>query len=55
VLSAGNHDDTLTIEALCRYLRCQPGELIELHPPLEEEPRHHVNELYPPRARPTDG
>ena len=38
------------VEALCRFLRCQPGELLELVPPLGEEPRCHVNELYPPRG-----
>jgi DNA-binding Xre family transcriptional regulator len=52
-LRPGIATNTRTIEALCRYLRCQPGELIELHPPLDEEPRHHVNELYPPRGRRT--
>jgi DNA-binding Xre family transcriptional regulator len=38
------------IEALCRFLHCQPGELLELVPPLGEDPRYHVDELYPPRG-----
>jgi len=39
------------IEALCRFLRCSPGELLILDPPLEVEQRCHVDELYPPRGR----
>ncbi|MBL8822293.1 MAG: helix-turn-helix domain-containing protein [Planctomycetia bacterium] len=39
--------NTRFIEALCRYFKCQPGELLELEPTLEEEPRCHVDELYP--------
>lgn len=38
------------IEALCRFFRCQPSELFELVPTFEEEPRCHVNQLYPPRG-----
>jgi hypothetical protein len=34
------------------YLRCQPGDLIELHPPLDDDARCHVDELYPPRGTP---
>ncbi len=53
---AGDHDCHRPVEALCRYLRCQPGERIEFHLPLDEGPQRHVNELYPPAAasRPTD-
>ena len=25
----GGHIDTITIEALCKYLGCQPGDIIE--------------------------
>lgn len=48
-LRPGITTNTRTIEALCRYLRCQPGDLLELHPPLDAEPRCHLDELYPPR------
>jgi DNA-binding Xre family transcriptional regulator len=47
-LRAGITTNTRTIEALCRYLKCEPGELLELHPSLVDEPRHHIHELYPP-------
>lgn len=39
--------NTRFVEALCRYLRCGPGDLLELIPSLEEEPRCHIDELYP--------
>ncbi|MCI0462786.1 MAG: helix-turn-helix transcriptional regulator [Gemmataceae bacterium] len=45
--------NTRFVESLCRFLRCQPGDLLELLPPLGEETRCHVDELYPPR--PADG
>jgi putative transcriptional regulator len=49
-LRPGITTNTRTIEALCRYLKCSPGELLDLHPSLSDEPRHHINELYPPRG-----
>jgi putative transcriptional regulator len=44
---AGVSTNTRFVEALCRYFRCQPGDLLELVPSLEEEPRCHVDLLYP--------
>lgn len=43
----GTATNTRFVEALCRYLGCGPGELLELSPPLEEDRRCHVDELYP--------
>lgn len=34
---AGGHIDTRTIEALCAYLKCQPGDILEYVP--EDQPR----------------
>lgn len=42
--------NTRFVESLCRYFRCQPGELLELSPSLADEPRHHIDELYPARG-----
>lgn len=28
----GGHIDTRTIEALCKYLKCQPGDILEYIP-----------------------
>jgi DNA-binding Xre family transcriptional regulator len=42
--------NTRFVEALCRYFRCPPGELLELSPSLDDEHRYHVNELYPTRG-----
>lgn len=42
--------NTRFVEALCRYFRCQPGELLELSPSLADEQRYHVDELYPTRG-----
>lgn len=42
--------NTRHVEALCRYFRCSPGDLMELSPSLEAEPRCHVDELYPTRG-----
>lgn len=32
----GGHVDTRTLDALCKYLNCQPGDLIEYIPDEEE-------------------
>ena len=32
----GGHVDTRTLDALCKYLNCQPGDLIEYVPDEEE-------------------
>ena len=42
--------NTRFVEALCRYFRCAPGELLELSPPLANETRCHIDELYPARG-----
>lgn len=42
--------NTRFVEALCRYFKCGPGDVLELSPSLEEEPRCHVDELYPGRG-----
>ena len=42
--------NTRFVEALCRYFRCAPGELLELSPALADEQRCHVDELYPTRG-----
>jgi putative transcriptional regulator len=42
--------NTRHVEALCRYFRCSPGDLMELSPSLDVEQRCHVNELYPTRG-----
>ena len=41
--------NTAFLESLCRFLRCELGELVEFDPPLGEEPSPHVDELYPNR------
>lgn len=46
----GASTNTRFVEALCRYFRCSPSELIELVPPLTEEGACHVDELYPERG-----
>lgn len=33
----GGHIDTRTIEALCKYLNCQPGDLMEYVPDEKEK------------------
>ena len=43
----GMTTNTRFVEALCRYFRCGPGELLELYPALGDETRCHVDELYP--------
>ena len=35
-IQEGGHIDTRTIEALCKYLNCQPGDIIEYIPDSEE-------------------
>ena len=40
--------NTRYVEALCRYFRCDPGDLIELVPTLDAEPDCNVDHLYPP-------
>lgn len=42
--------NTRFVESLCRYFRCQPDELLELSPSLADEPRYHIDELYPARG-----
>lgn len=32
----GGHIDTRTIEALCKYLNCQPGDIMEYVEPADE-------------------
>ena len=32
----GGHVDTRTLDALCKYLNCQPGDIIEYTPDEEE-------------------
>jgi DNA-binding Xre family transcriptional regulator len=46
----GASTNTRFIEALCRYFRCGPSELMELYPSLNDEPRSHVDVLYPARG-----
>lgn len=41
------HIDTRTIEALCKYLNCQPGDILEYIP---DEPDHKQNQI---RNKPT--
>ena len=42
----GATTNTRFIEALIRYFRCTPNDLIELNPPLGEEVGPHVDLLY---------
>ncbi len=42
--------NTRHVEALCRYFRCSPGNLMDLAPSLDAEPRCHIDELYPTRG-----
>jgi DNA-binding Xre family transcriptional regulator len=43
--------NTAFVESLCRYFRCEVGELIELRPGLDEEVESvHVDRLYPDRG-----
>ena len=42
--------NTRFVEALCRFFRCEIGELVELLPGLDDEPRSHVDHLYPTRG-----
>lgn len=44
--------NTRYVEALCRYFKVTPAEMLELYPPLDQEPRCHVGELYPEGRRP---
>ena len=44
--------NTRYLDALCRYFRVTPGEILELYPPLDQEPRSHIDELYPGGRRP---
>lgn len=44
--------NTRYVDALCRYFRVAPGEMLELYPPLDQEPRCRVDELYPGGRRP---
>jgi DNA-binding Xre family transcriptional regulator len=44
--------NTRFLDALCRFFRVGPGELLELYPALDDEPRCDVNELYPGGRRP---
>ena len=44
--------NTRYVDALCRYFRVTPGEILELYPPLDQEPRSHIDELYPGGRRP---
>jgi DNA-binding Xre family transcriptional regulator len=46
--------NTAYLEALCRYFGRGPQDLLEFVPPIDEEPRHHVDELYPERRRPRE-
>ena len=39
--------NTRFLESVCRYFRVTPGEMLELYPSLDEEPRCRVEELYP--------
>lgn len=36
-INEGGHIDTRTIEALCKYLNCQPGDILEYIPDQENE------------------
>lgn len=36
-IQTGGHIDTRTINALCKYLDCQPGDLLEYVPDEEDE------------------
>jgi len=42
--------NTRFVEALCRYFRCQPGDLLRLDPGLEADLDPDVNVLYPERG-----
>jgi len=44
--------NTRFLDALCRYFKVSPGDMLELYPPLDEEPRCQVEELYPGGRRP---
>jgi len=44
--------NTRYVEALCRYFKATPAEMLELFPALDQEPRCHVDELYPAGRRP---
>jgi putative transcriptional regulator len=41
--------NTAYVETLCKYFACEVGDLIEFDPPVGEDDRHHVDELYPER------
>lgn len=43
--------NTAHVEALCRYFRCRPDELLELEPAAGAEYTCHIDELYPGRRR----
>jgi putative transcriptional regulator len=47
---AGATTNTRFVEALCRYFCCEPSDLLELVPSLEEETRCHIDNLYPARG-----
>jgi len=44
--------NTRYLDSVCRYFRVTPGEMLELYPSLDEEPRCRVEELYPEGRRP---
>jgi len=49
--------NTAHLESLCRYFQCEPGDLLELDPPLDPQgpPQEiHVDRLYPGRRRGRD-
>lgn len=35
-IKVGGHIDTRTIESLCKYLNCQPGDMMEYVPSIKE-------------------
>ena len=43
--------NTANVEALCRYFRCQPNDLVTFDPPLEETTSCDIDQLYPDRRR----
>ena len=43
--------NTAYVEALCRYFRCTPNDLMVLDPPIGDERTCHIDELYPSRRR----
>jgi DNA-binding Xre family transcriptional regulator len=43
--------NTAYLEALCRYFRCMPNDLLILSPDHDSEESCHVDHLYPDRTR----